>query len=248
MPKPPPPTGGLTRIGSAAAAPSTPTVEVPKEVRSHRLFNDLADADLAYLMSLAQIDDYGKRATVFEQGAPCNGLYVVLSGTVRLFKASPDGREHVVEVIRQGQSFAEAAVFADVPGFPVHAQTLGPCRLMFLPKAPYLDFLRDHPSYLFAMVAGLSIRMHQLVVKMERLTLKDALQRTAGHLLDMAGDGGSATLDVTKATLASQLGLTPETLSRALTALQEQELLHMTGSEFTLPDRDGLQALSKGSA
>ncbi len=226
----------------AAGVQGVPIQSIPGEIRNHRLFEDLSEAHLAHLMGFARITSYNKAETVFVQGAPCEGLFVVLSGVVRLFKASQDGREHVVEVIRAGQSFAEAAVFADIP-YPVHADALGPCRLVFLPKEPYLAFLRAHPENLFAMMATLSARMHQLVVKVERLTLSDALQRVAGYLLDMADAQQVVRLDVTKATLASQLGLTPETLSRSLSTLQAKGLIQMDGSHFTLQDVDALSSL-----
>lgn len=217
---------------------------VPDEVRRHRLFEDLPEADLAYLMGLARISHHPKRHMLFTQGEPCDGLFLVLAGVVRLYQSAPDGREHVVEIIRKGQSFAEAAVFADVP-YPVHAETLGPCRLMFLPKEPYLAFLRAHPRHLFQMVASLSVRMHQLVVKVERLTLRDAVQRTAAYLLDMADQDLCVNLDVTKATLASQLGLTPETLSRAFASLHEQGLVAMDGNHFHVRDVEALYAIQQ---
>jgi CRP/FNR family transcriptional regulator len=218
---------------------------VPVEIARHRLFEDLTQDDLTYLMGFARIQAHSKYDVLFAQGEPCEGLFILLQGVVRLYKSSANGREHVVEVIRSGQSFAEAAVFADVP-YPVFAQTLEPSRVLFLPKAPYLAFLRENPTYLFDLIASLSARMHQLVVKVERLTLRDAVQRVAGLLLDMSDDGKSVALDVTKATVASQLALTPETLSRAFATLQEQGLVTMSGSRFQLHDCVALQTLMKG--
>ena len=243
-------------IGALAEQPPTngadgyapgpiPVDDIPLDVAQHRLFEGISEADLRYLMGFARTRTHPKHDELFVQGEPCKGLFILLQGVVRLYKSAADGREHVVEVIRSGQSFAEAAVFADVP-YPVFAQTLEPSRVLFLPKTPYLAFLRKNPKYLFDLVASLSARMHQLVVKVERLTLRDAVQRVAGLLLDMTDDGKSVSLDVTKATLASQLALTPETLSRAFATLQEQGLVTMTGSHFQIHNSATLQTLMKG--
>jgi len=187
---------------------------------------------------------------LFRQGDPCAGFYVVLSGMVRLYKASPDGREHVMEVIRPGQSFAEAAVFAG-RACPVTAETLEPSRLLFFPKVPYLAYLEARPQVLFGLIAGLSVRMHQLVAKVERLTLMDARQRVAGFFADLAAapgppDASDVALDVSKGTLAAQLGLTPETLSRTLATLQAEGVIAMDGRHFAVTDPAALAALARG--
>jgi len=222
-----------------------PATEV---IRRHRLFEGLPEDALAQLLSIAREDDRPRRDVLFRQGDPCEGFYVVLEGIVRLFKSSPDGREHVVEVIRGGQSFAEAAVFAGAD-CPVTAETLAPCRLLFFPKAPYLAVLEARPQVLFGLIASLSVRMHQLVAKVERLTLCDARQRVAGFLSDvLEASPPPHLLDVSKATLAAQLGLTPETLSRTLATLQAEGMIAMDGRRFQVADPSALSALARGEA
>lgn len=219
-------------------------IPATRVIRRHRLFEGLPDDALAQLLSIARELALPRRARVFAQGDPCDGFYVVLAGMVRLFKTSPEGREHVVEVIRPGQSFAEAAVFADIP-CPVSAETLEASRLLFFPKAPYLAVLKARPELLLGLVASLSIRMHQLVAKVERLTLCDARQRVAGFFADLLAAGPPPhVLDVSKGTLAAQLGLTPETLSRTLASLQAEGVIALDGRRFAVPDPGALSALA----
>jgi len=226
----------------AGAGGGTPA----RVVRTHRLFADLSEAALAELLAIARESEHPRREVLFRQDDPCVGFYVVLGGIVRLYKTSPDGREHVVEVIRPGQSFAEAAVFAG-RACPVSAETLEPSRLLFFPKAPYLAYLEARPQVLFGLIAGLSVRMHQLVAKVERLTLMDARQRVAGFFADLAADPTPmSALDVSKSTLAAQLGLTPETLSRTLASLQAEGVIAMDGRQFTVTDAAALTALARG--
>lgn len=229
--------GEGARAGAGAAA---------RVVRTHRLFADLSEAALAELLAIAGESRHPRRAVLFRQGDPCAGFYVVLAGIVRLYKASPAGREHVVEVIRPGQSFAEAAMFAG-RAYPVSAETLEPSRLLFFPKAPYLAYLEARPQVLFGLIAGLSVRMHQLVAKVERLTLMDARQRVAGFFADLAAAPAPPdALDVSKGTLAAQLGITPETLSRTLASLEAEGVIAMEGRHFHVTDPAGLSALARG--
>jgi len=216
-------------------------------LQRHRLFEDLPDDALRQLLSIAREVSQPRRTVLFAQGDPCKGFYVVVDGMVRLFKSSADGREHVVEVIRAGQSFAEAAVFAGSE-CPVTAETLEASRLLFFPKEPYLTVLQARPQLLLGLIASLSVRMHQLVAKVERLTLYDARQRVAGFFCDLAGNGDAAphVLDVSKRTMAAQLGLTPETLSRTLASLQEEGFITMDGRRFQVNDTQGLTDLARG--
>ncbi|MDH5527991.1 MAG: Crp/Fnr family transcriptional regulator [Nitrospirota bacterium] len=217
------------------------------ELRRHRLFERLGDADLAALLALAEASRPGREQVLFRQGDPCTGFFVVLDGIVRLYKCAADGREHVVEVIRKGQTFAEAAVFAGTP-FPVYAEPLEASHLLFFPKAPFLHYLEERPHCLFGMIASLSVRMHQLVMKLESLTLRDAAGRLAGYLAGMEGSGGDGRLDIPRRTLAAQLGLTPETLSRTLSTLQAHGLISVDGRDFVVTDREALSALSRGES
>lgn len=218
---------------------------VAERLKQHGLFSGLPDNEFPHLAALAREEGHPRGAVLFRQGEACAGFYMVLSGMVRLYKIAADGREHVVEVIRPGQSFAEAAVFADVP-FPVHAETLEQGRFLFFPKEPFLAFLEARPRCLFGMIASLSVRMHKLVVKVERLSLFDARQRVAGFLVDLAAASGGGRLDVSKKTMALQLGLTPETLSRTLSLLQEDGMVALSGRQFRVTDEPALSALAKG--
>ena len=95
------------------------------------------------------------------------------------------------------------------------------------------------------LVASLSVRMHQLVAKVERLTLCDARQRVAGFFSDvLATSPPPHVLDVSKGTMAAQLGLTPETLSRTLATLQAEGVIAMDGRRFKVTDPGALSALS----
>jgi CRP-like cAMP-binding protein len=240
-------TGEGAGVGAGEGAAMEAGAEAPaRVVRAHRLFADLSEAALAELLAIARESRHARREVLFRQGDACAGFYVVLSGMVRLYKASPEGREHVVEVIRPGQSFAEAAVFAGRT-YPVCAETLEPSRLLFFPKAPYLTYLEARPQELFGLIATLSVRMHQLVAKVERLTLMDARQRVAGFFADLAAEPVPMdALDVSRGTLAAQLGLTPETLSRTLATLQAEGVIAMDGRHFTVTDPAALSALARG--
>src|SRR5687768_1042185 len=84
-------------------------------LRRVNYFRDLPEADLARLAALAVEQPLETGQVLFLEGEPCRGMYLVYSGRVRVYKASPEGREQVLTVARPGDSFAEVPVFDGGP-------------------------------------------------------------------------------------------------------------------------------------
>jgi CRP-like cAMP-binding protein len=102
------------------------------------------------------------------------------------------------------------------------------------------------------MLAGLSIRMHQLVQDIEMLSLQSCTQRFIGYILQISADDAddadadSITLPASKTTIASLLNLTPETLSRTMTKLQQAGLIEVNGKDIVISNIAKLREFEMG--
>ena len=85
------------------------------------LFAGTSEADRQLLLSISKTRDCNRGELLFEEGQVADGFYVVVSGKVKVFKLSPDGRERILHVIHPGSSFADAAIFDDgvFPAFAI---------------------------------------------------------------------------------------------------------------------------------
>lgn len=201
--------------------------KILRTLKIHPLFSNLTDIDRAGILGLAQLFKYPSGKMIFNEGEECNGYYIVLSGSVKLYKLSPNGEEHIVELISDGQSFAEAVLFADKP-YPVYAQTLKPTEVLFFPKTEYLNYLCQKPDFLLKIIASLSMRMHKLVIKIERLTLQDSIHKVASYLIDnLDADTHAVSLPASKNAISSYLDIEPETFSRALKILESKNFIQI---------------------
>ncbi|HRA64227.1 MAG TPA: Crp/Fnr family transcriptional regulator, partial [Burkholderiaceae bacterium] len=179
---------------------------------------------------------------VFRVGEPCNEFHVVVTGQVKLFVLSPSGQEKVVELISDGQSFAEAIMFTDRPYF-LSAQALTDSLMLTVSKRAVIDEIaRDH-RFALRMLGGMSRRLHGLVHDVETYALHSGLQRVIGYLLrdhDIGecepGDVRTVSLPVSKATIASRLSLTPEYFSRVLHELESRGLIEIDRRDIRIPD------------
>jgi CRP/FNR family transcriptional regulator len=218
-----------------------------REIRSVPLFAGLDDEQLGRIRAIARAVEAARRDVLFREGEPVEGLFVLLSGRVKIYKLSPDGKEHILHVVRPGQTFAEAAVFMP-GGYPAYAEALQKSRALLLPKTPFLDLLRDEPAISLQIIASLSRYLKQFADRIEDLSLKDVSARLARWFLATAREKGRDfwDLEITKGELASQIGTVSETLSRTLRKFQDAGWLQVRGRFVKILDKEALDGVSQG--
>ena len=107
------------------------------------LFSELTESQLDRVRRHSHITDMVEGESLFFQGDNANSFYLVLSGRVKLFRISPDGKEKVVEIMEAGATFAEALMFMDSPHYPVSASAIGPSRGIGINCKDFKSMLRD---------------------------------------------------------------------------------------------------------
>lgn len=202
------------------------------------MFRELSAEQIARIAEHSQLIDFPKGTSVFNRGDAAVGLYILLEGQLKLGVTSPQGAEKIISIITPGESFGEAILFMERQ-FPVYAQAILDSQVLLVPKSLIFSMLDNDHLFARKMLAGLSIRMHQLVQDIEMLSLQSCTQRFIGYLLQIsadAPDGSKITLPTSKTTIASLLNLTPETLSRTLAKLQQLELIEVSGKDVSITD------------
>ena len=212
--------------------------------RRSPLFADHPGRVEARLLEGARVQAVRPGQVIFQQDTPPEAVFVVLEGWIKLYRLASCGAEAVVATLGEGQSFGEAAALCDKPS-PVSAEPIGRARLLRLDACHLRRLLHADPGLATAMLAPAFVHLERLVAHVEELKAHTGVQRVAGFLLNLAAgcEGGcSVALPYGKALLAAQLGMKPETLSRALARLRG----HGVRSDATLvhiDDPDRLRAL-----
>jgi CRP-like cAMP-binding protein len=211
-------------------------------VRKLPLFQQLPEPVLASLLATSTIRTVERGTDLFVQGDPADRFFVVLEGWVKLYRINRDGAEAVVTMVNEGESFAEAAMFAQ-GSFPVCAQAVTDVRLVAITAQAFARCVQADVGMAFAMLGSLSMRLRTLVQQIEQLQVQSAPQRVGGFLLKMCPAGkGSATfmLPVEKSLVARRLGIQPETFSRALGKLRSVGV-EVQGAVVSVSDIDALR-------
>ena len=183
--------------------------------------------------------------SLFFQGDDAEHFYLVLSGRIKLYRVSPDGKEKVVEIMEAGATFAEALMFMDQPHYPVTSTALSSSRVIAINSRDFKAMLRESIETCFVIMGSMSFRLRGLIREIDALSLDTGTVRTVSYLLNQAPtDSDSFELKVAKSVIASRLSVKPETFSRILKNLHEQDIVSIDGRKVTIHDRDAMITLT----
>lgn len=223
-------------------------MEILRQISQIQLFKGLGKEELDELAMILVDQEVKRNQPIFSEGEQATGLYIVVSGSVKIYKLSFDGKEQILHILGAGEPFAEVAVFAGTT-YPANSITMEKSRLFYIPRQAFLELIGRYPSVALSMLATLSLRLRQFAGMIESLSLKEVPGRLATHLLLLSDQNkGDATIELTiaKTQLAAYLGTIPETLSRILSKLVKAGYIESKGAVVTILDRDGLQEMAEG--
>jgi len=218
-------------------------------ISSLPLFAGLTPRQCANLAAIAVPKIFPRGKMFFSEGDEGISFYVIISGRVKIFKLSPDGKEQILRIMEQTESFGEAAVFAGEL-YPASAQALVETKVLLFPRPAFVQLVGNNPSLALNMLAFLSRRLRMLAALVENLSLKEVPGRLAAYLLYLSKRNKKAAfleLDISKNQLAGLLGTIPETLSRILKRMSKEKLIKVGARQIQILDQDGIARLADGT-
>lgn len=215
------------------------------------LFQNLPTNALAELAARGSERKLQQGQILFNANESADGMYVVLSGSVRAFRENMDGREQTIHVERAGGLLAEVSVFDRGP-YPSSTMAEEDSEVLFLATEDVCGFLLKHPDTALTALALLAKKLRNAVSLAEQLALKDVSQRLATLLLEEAQrdapklqDGASFSLPLSHTQLAARVGSVREVVSRGLQKLVLQEVLAIHGHRIIVLNLRALRKLAQ---
>lgn len=192
----------------------------PSELRRHPLFFGLSDAACRELGARTARRVYGAGETLFTAGADARGLYVVVSGRVRVVGHS-SGRRHVLHEEGAGGTLGDVPLF-EGGGYPATAIAAESTACFIVGRDALAAAMRVDPELAWRFLARLAGRVRTLVERVDGLAGRSVPQRLAALLVSRqqtSRDGDALTLGGTQAEVAEELGTVREVVVRAVRAL-----------------------------
>jgi CRP-like cAMP-binding protein len=188
--------------------------------------------------------------TLFEEGAPCIGLFIIAAGRVEVRQISLRGREQVFHTEGPGATLGEAPLF-DRGGYIASAVALESTRALFLPRADVFELCRRHPAVAFAVLEALARRVRRFAEIVSDLAFRPVAERLARYLETVAAPrppaaGLELDLKLTHAQLAARLGTVRELVARALAQLERAGVISRVDRRIVIRDPARLEAFALG--
>lgn len=211
-------------------------------------FGGLSENQIEEIKQIVVDRHFNKGEIIFFQGDKGDGFYIVVSGMVKIFKVSLEGKEHIMRIVGPGEPFGQVAVYARRE-FPASAQAIAESHLLFLPRTAFVELIIKNPYLALNMLSVLSMRLREFTVHVESLALKEVPGRLSSYLIHLAEEQGNekntVSLNIAKVQLSSLLGTTPETLSRILTQMAHNGLIQVKKRDIKILNYKKLEELAE---
>jgi CRP/FNR family transcriptional regulator len=216
------------------------------------LFAGLKEEDLKRIRAIALLRKVKKKEVLFSDGEEAKGFYVILSGKIKIYKVSSEGKEQILHVVSAPDAFAEAALFLGGT-YPAFAEALMDSQVFFFPKRDFIQLIEKNPQLSINMIVTLSHYLKRFALLIEELSLKEVSSRIAKYLIDLSlkssKEGKSQNefeLDLSKTQLALKLGTISETLSRTLAKMKAKGIIDVKKSKIFILNHGALEELASG--
>ena len=225
-------------------------MEYIKILKKSLLFSGLDEENLGEVAAIATKRTFSRGESLFTEGEKANGFYLLASGSIKLCKISPDGKEKVLHFVYPSETFAEAAFFGD-GAYPAEARALEKGEALFFPKEAFMGLLERNPRFSLNLIVSLSLLLRRFARQIEELSFAEVPSRLATYLLELAAKKSTTfqgktylDLEMKKGELASHIGTVSETLSRTLKKLKDEGIIEVEGSRVIIHDIDRLKRLA----
>lgn len=215
-------------------------------LQSIPLFKALSSNGLTRLLQAAVVHSIAAGTTLFEQGDPPSVQHIVLSGSVRLFGRSDEGHDVLIDVVAAPDLVIPAAVATGAP-YLMQARVAEPSQILLIPARAFQAVVRDEPALAQELIGSLARQFRRMVRQIKNLKLRSSTQRVGCYILALAarqGTPGRAVLPYEKNLIASELGITRESFSRALAALHAVGIA-VHGDTIVIGDPAAMAALCR---
>ena len=210
--------------------------------RNHPIFGKLPRAIVERLGSHLKKRKVHRGATIFRKGDAGTELIAILSGSVKISAPAADGREAVLNLIREGEIFGEIALLDGRPR-TADAVAMSDCELTVMERREFIALLREQPEFAFKLIEVLCARLRRTSEQVEDLMFLDLPTRLAKVILRLADEGEGAwprKVSVTQREVSQLIGMSRESTNRQLRSWAQAGWIRLERGSIVVLEPDAL--------
>lgn len=204
-------------------------------LKENEYFDDLSDSLLKEIAGHTHLREYQRGDVMFWEGDACDGLFIVERGSAKIFRLSPHGRQYIVRILQEKDTFAEVPAF-DEGTNPVNVEALETCRVWVISKDKLHELVMAHPMFAQKVLANFGRMLRGMVRMVSEMAFYQVTHRLA-RLID-AELPQDRPAHWTQEQLAARLGTVREVVARSLKEMERSGAIKMEDRRIHIVDRE----------
>lgn len=190
-----------------------------------------------------------KGESIFKEGESVNGIFCVKEGVCKLSKLSPNGKDHIVKLVKPGELLGQRSMISDEPT-NLSATALEDMEVCFIPKKEVLGFFNQNNQFsmnVMKTICGDLKDADDHMVSMAQKNVKERLAETLIYLEDTFGKNtdNSLKIQLSREELAGMIGTATENCIRLLSEFNKNGWISLTGKKITITEKNKLKRISE---
>ncbi len=214
-------------------------------------FAGLGGGDLDAILSPARSSRVPKDAEVFAQDAEARQFFLLLSGHVRVVRTTPRGEQVIARYINEGELFGIAVAMGRTT-YPASAVAAVDCVVLSWPNAAWQDLQSRFPSFGASAYQTIGARLEDTQSRVVEMSTRQVEQRIAGAVMRLVQQSGRKTADgieidfpITRQDIAEMTGSTLHTVSRLMSAWEDEGIVRSGRQKVTVTDPHALMLVAE---
>jgi CRP-like cAMP-binding protein len=216
-------------------------------LRNNIYFEGLDDDALLLVAKGMHLYQFARKESIFLEAEACAGLHIMKSGSAKVFLLSPQGRQYIVKILYEGDTFNEVSVYGGGEN-PVNTAALEKSEIWIINSQILQKLVSSYPNYANQIINNLSNNLRNLVRRVSGMAFFQVTHRLAQLLNELPEEAlnGENNTRLTQDQLAARLGSVREVIARSLRALERSEAIHLENRRIYIVDREKLAQLANG--
>jgi CRP/FNR family transcriptional regulator len=173
------------------------------------------------------------------EGDPCTGLHIMEKGSAKIYRISPQGRQYIVRILQEGDTFAEVPSF-DGGLNPVNVEALEACHVWVIECEKLRSLVLSQPKFAEKVLKNFGEMLRGMVRMVSEMAFYRLTHRLARLISELPSDGQRSP-HWTQEQLAARLGTVREVVARSLKELERSGAIHIEDRRIHIIDPDVLQ-------
>lgn len=192
-----------------------------EKLRKLKLFETLNDADIEKLSEISSLKKLSRDNILFFEGEKPKYFYLLLQGSLKLYKTDLKGNEIVIHYFTKPSFIAEMAALESIK-FPATSIALSnETEIVLIDKDSFLKILKSDAKFSFNIIKSLTSKVKQLELVIDRNLVYDAMTKVCSFIEEEP----LFIQNSKNKEIANYLNMAPETFSRTLSKLRKLEII-----------------------